>query len=64
MRPRSGFGGPGISKIPLGGNFGTGEHLPKPAFGNHHFANPQKLHAQTLYKKDVGIVCVVNSALT
>ena len=45
MYPRSGFWGPGISKILaffcqgstagkglLGGNFGTGEHLPKPPF--------------------------------
>ena len=43
MNPRSGFWCPGISECALVPVFGTGEHPPKPPFGNHPFANPRDL---------------------
>ena len=42
MHPRSGFRYQGTSECTLVPVFGTGEHPPKPPFGNHPFANPRK----------------------
>ena len=42
---------PRTSKCTLVPVFGTGEHLPKPPFGNRPFANPESSEIALLYLK-------------